>query len=224
MRRKSTGSVAEDDADDSSLIPNAAPTSLDSAGPRSRLNDSSARADRWNPQSSSRQTTSQNSPHELDRRKSSDTRPSATRSRRPSKTNWKAADLRDGQGDKDKLVQPITISLPSKDAIEADRMAEARLSPRRPRTRSPWSCSPLTLLTTALAALCLFTIMHSFTTRQLDTKGCRMSYMRPSFAKLSDFDTEHTRFASKYSVYLYREGMVDEDTKVGYMTTLTQQR
>jgi len=30
--------------------------------------------------------------------------------------------------------------------------------------------------------------------------------MRPSFAKLSDFDTEHTRFASKYSVYLYREG------------------
>ncbi len=41
-----------------------------------------------------------------------------------------------------------------------------------------------------------------------------MSYMRPSFAKLSDFDTEHTRFASKYSVYLYREGMVDEDTKV----------
>lgn len=41
-----------------------------------------------------------------------------------------------------------------------------------------------------------------------------MSYMRPSFAKLKDFDTEHTRFASKYSVYLYREEMVDEDTKV----------
>jgi len=31
--------------------------------------------------------------------------------------------------------------------------------------------------------------------------------MRPSFAKLTDFDTEHTRFASKYSVYLYREGL-----------------
>jgi glycosylphosphatidylinositol deacylase len=42
-----------------------------------------------------------------------------------------------------------------------------------------------------------------------------MSYMRPSFAKLTDFDTEHTRFASKYSIYLYREGLIDEDTKVG---------
>lgn len=41
-----------------------------------------------------------------------------------------------------------------------------------------------------------------------------MSYMRPAFAKLEDFDTEHTRFASKYSVYLYREVMVDEDTRV----------
>jgi hypothetical protein len=40
--------------------------------------------------------------------------------------------------------------------------------------------------------------------------------MRPSFAKLSDFDTEHTRFASKYSTYLYREGLIDEDTKVGW--------
>jgi hypothetical protein len=65
-----------------------------------------------------------------------------------------------------------------------------------------------------VATFCLIAIIHSFSSRQLDAKGCRMSYMRPSFAKLSDFDTEHTRFASKYSVYLYREGMVDEDTKV----------
>ncbi|KAI9807690.1 MAG: GPI inositol deacylase [Sarcosagium campestre] len=41
-----------------------------------------------------------------------------------------------------------------------------------------------------------------------------MSRMAPAFAKLSDFDTEHTRFASKYSTYLYREAGVDEDTKV----------
>lgn len=38
--------------------------------------------------------------------------------------------------------------------------------------------------------------------------------MSPAFAKLSDFDTEHTRFASKYSTYLYREQGVDEDIKV----------
>ena len=41
-----------------------------------------------------------------------------------------------------------------------------------------------------------------------------MSYMRPAFARFSDFDTEHTRFASKYSLYMYREGGVDEDTRV----------
>ena len=41
-----------------------------------------------------------------------------------------------------------------------------------------------------------------------------MSYMRAMFAPFSDFDTEHTRFASKYSLYLYREGGVDEDTRV----------
>jgi pimeloyl-ACP methyl ester carboxylesterase len=38
--------------------------------------------------------------------------------------------------------------------------------------------------------------------------------MRPAFTRFSDFDTEHTRFASKYSLYLYREGGVDEDTRV----------
>lgn len=41
-----------------------------------------------------------------------------------------------------------------------------------------------------------------------------MSYMRPYFAKYDDFDTEHTRFATKYSLYLYREGGVDEDIRV----------
>jgi hypothetical protein len=57
-------------------------------------------------------------------------------------------------------------------------------------------------------------ILRSAATRQLDPKGCRMSYMRPSYARLNDFDTEHTRFASKYSLHLYREQGVDDDTKV----------
>jgi len=41
-----------------------------------------------------------------------------------------------------------------------------------------------------------------------------MSYMRPSFVKFNDFDTEYTRLATKYSLYLYREGGIDEDPKV----------
>ncbi|KAK3709381.1 GPI inositol deacylase [Vermiconidia calcicola] len=84
----------------------------------------------------------------------------------------------------------------------------------RARMRSPWRCSLLTLATSACSILLLLAIVHSFLTRQLDPKGCAMSYMRPAFAHLSDFDTEHTRFASKYSLYLYREGGVDEDTRV----------
>ena len=85
---------------------------------------------------------------------------------------------------------------------------------KRSRPKSPWRCSLLTLLTTLGSILVLVFIVNSFFTKQLDCKGCRMSYMRPAFAKLHDFDTEHTRFASKYSVYLYRELGVDEDTKV----------
>ena len=85
---------------------------------------------------------------------------------------------------------------------------------RRPRLRSPWVSSLPSLLATLVgAAFVLFTV-QSFMTRQVDVKGCKMSYMRPGFAKFDDFDTEHTRFASKYSLYLYREGGIDEDTRV----------
>ena len=85
----------------------------------------------------------------------------------------------------------------------------------RARLRSPWSCSAITLATSAMALLLLLVIVQSFLSRQLDPKGCAMSYMRAAFAKFTDFDTEHTRFATKYSLYLYREGGIDEDTRVG---------
>lgn len=85
----------------------------------------------------------------------------------------------------------------------------------RARLRSPWACSLATLSCSAVALLLLGLIVQSFLSRQLDPKGCAMSYMRAAFAKFTDFDTEHTRFASKYSLYLYREGGIDEDTRVG---------
>lgn len=206
MRRRSSGSAAEQEGDDSPAI-----TEL-IQGPAFTariLNGDSLKF-----QSTSRQTSPQHSQSELDRRKSSDQRPPTARSRRPSNTNWKPTESRNGQIDKGRPTESTVISVSSKGAIEADKMADSRQVSRRSRLRSPWSFTPLTLGTTIIALLALASIIHSFTTRQLDNKGCRMSYMRPSFAKLSDFDTEHTRFASKYSVYLYREGMVDEDTKV----------
>ena len=41
-----------------------------------------------------------------------------------------------------------------------------------------------------------------------------MYWSRAMFIKFADFDTEHTRFASKYSLHIYREGGFDEDPKV----------
>ncbi|EPS42375.1 hypothetical protein H072_3657 [Dactylellina haptotyla CBS 200.50] len=84
---------------------------------------------------------------------------------------------------------------------------------RRPRLRSVWHCGILLLSVTLCSLFGLASIFHSSTNRQLDQKGCRMSYMRPSYARLEDFDTEHSRFASKYSLYLYREENVDDTSK-----------
>ncbi len=102
------------------------------------------------------------------------------------------------------------------DAMIDKSTGPARPFVRRPRARSPWAITFLTLSVAVLGALLLGLIFKSLVTRQfeMDPKGCRMSYMRPSYAHLGEFDTEHTRFASKYSLYLYREQGVDDETKV----------
>ena len=82
------------------------------------------------------------------------------------------------------------------------------------RSKSPWSCTLLTLACTFIGISLLLSVIHSFATRQLDPKGCHMYYSKPIFTQFADFDTEHTRFASKYSLYLYREGEFDEGPKV----------
>lgn len=112
----------------------------------------------------------------------------------------------------DEKTRP-TAAPPAKD-ITSDSMVEGQNSRWRMRLRNPWACSLSTLVATLLGFTALFLMAQSFMTRQLDTKGCEMSYMRPIFHKFDDFDTEHTRFASKYSLYLYREGGIDEDSRV----------
>ena len=211
MRRRPSGSAAEDEGEDSGANVDALPSS-EARGARSKSEENNDP----NPilHTKSPLLNSEIPSHELDRRKSTDQRPSTARSRLPNSMNWKSIETRNGQMNKSGPAESSVISVPSKDAIADDKMAESRQTTRRSRPQSPWSCSLLTFATTIISLLSLVAIIHSFTTRQLDTKGCRMSFMRPSFAKLSDFDTEHTRFASKYSVYLYREGQVDEDTKV----------
>lgn len=77
------------------------------------------------------------------------------------------------------------------------------------RSRGLWFLSILCFLVATAGVGLLVAIFRSLTTRQIEPKGCRMSYMRPSYIHFSEFDTEHTRFASKYSLYLYREQGID---------------
>lgn len=101
---------------------------------------------------------------------------------------------------------------PAKD-ITPDSMVEGHRK-RRHQLRNPWACSLWTVTACVLGFTLLATMIHSFMTRQLDPKGCEMCYMRPAFVPFPGFDTEHTRFASKYSLYLYREGGIDQDARV----------
>jgi len=155
----------------------------------------------------------------LDRRRSADKRPALAQNRRSSNVNWKPSDPRDGP-----IANPASAAYPLSSppllpanggqAREMEKAQESRFAGRRSRLRSPWAITIATLITSILGIGFLVAVLYSSVTRQLDPKGCRMSYMRPGYAKLDDFDTEHTRFASKYSLYLYREQGIDHGTKV----------
>ncbi|KAJ5099350.1 hypothetical protein N7532_006351 [Penicillium argentinense] len=84
---------------------------------------------------------------------------------------------------------------------------------RQARQRSPWSISILTAVTTFAAVALLIAIMRSFTERQVGGSGCGVPMMSPTFIRMLEFDTEHTRFASKYNLFLYREEGVDPYTQ-----------
>jgi hypothetical protein len=93
-------------------------------------------------------------------------------------------------------------------------------SPNKPNLRDgrvrirPRGCSLVSFILAAMSIAFLGLVAHSFLNLQRDPKGCKMSFMYPSYAKLSDFDTEHTRFATKYSLYLYREQKMDLSLEV----------
>ena len=64
------------------------------------------------------------------------------------------------------------------------------------------------LLTTSLIGLfTMLLIAFSFTIpfSGADSPYCKGVYMNPAYAKIRAFDSSYTRFASKYSLYLYRE-------------------
>ncbi|PKK79545.1 PGAP1-domain-containing protein [Rhizophagus irregularis] len=54
-------------------------------------------------------------------------------------------------------------------------------------------------------------IMDSFFNRQKDSKGCHVSRMYPWFIKHDNFDSEQSKFAGKYGLYLYRDRVYDSN-------------
>lgn len=109
---------------------------------------------------------------------------------------------------------PVMAPKVDEDSDDVDKVPDAKGVLRRPRSRSPWAIGLLTFLVSLVGLGFLATMLNSTATRCLDPKGCIMSYMRPSYFHLSDFDTEHTRFGGKYSLYLYRELGVEDDQEI----------
>ncbi|SPO02615.1 related to sphingosine-1-phosphate lyase [Cephalotrichum gorgonifer] len=137
--------------------------------------------------------------------------PSSTRSRRTANSNGRASQSRNGLVD-DRVFQPAKQKS-SNHHVKSSPFPHPA-SDRPGIRRGPWFTTASILLFSLLGLSLLGTVLYSLHTRQLDPNGCRMSYMRPSYIEFSDFDTEHTRFASKYSLYLYREqGVGNEKLK-----------
>jgi hypothetical protein len=100
------------------------------------------------------------------------------------------------------------------EVIQGDSIMDVHNGRRRARLHNPWSFSVLVFLILSAAVALMLTVWRSFTTRQLDPKGGSMSYMASAFVRFPEFDTEHTPFATKYNLYLYREMGLDEDPRV----------
>ncbi|KAI1344569.1 GPI inositol-deacylase [Xylariaceae sp. FL0016] len=140
-------------------------------------------------------------------------RSSSARSRTScSQVNWQLSQNRDVPERKETLA--VSSIAPDDSSSEGDKMAAWKFRNRRPRPRSPWAMSLLTLVTSIVGLALMCAVLFSSVHLQCDSKGCRMSWMSPSFIPFTDFDTEHTRFASKYSLYLYREQGIGGGPKV----------
>lgn len=138
---------------------------------------------------------------------------SATRNRISNgQLNWQQSQGRNGSAAKE---PPASAAKTSGDInTDDDKTPASKLKSGLFKPKSPWAISLWTLFTSIAGIALLISIVYSSSNLQCDPKGCRMSWMSPSFTHFSDFDTEHTRFASKYSLYLYREQGIENGHKV----------
>jgi len=139
---------------------------------------------------------------------------------------YPAAPARTPQSIDTDLSGRIQLSSRQSPSDEDDMVVEetSAILPRFPNLRDgrvrirPRVCSLVAFILAALSLAFLGLVAHSFLHLQRDPKGCKMSFMYPSYAKLNGFDTEHTRFATKYSLYLYREQKIDLSLEVKFLT------
>ncbi|KAI0444775.1 PGAP1-like protein-domain-containing protein [Xylaria telfairii] len=138
---------------------------------------------------------------------------SATRNRISNgQLNWQQSQGRNGSAAKE---PPASAAKTSGDInTDHDKTPASKLKSSLFKPKSPWAISLWTLFTSIAGIALLISIVYSSSNLQCDPKGCRMSWMSPSFIHFADFDTEHTRFASKYSLYLYREQGIENGHKV----------
>ncbi|KAI3332318.1 GPI inositol-deacylase [Xylariaceae sp. AK1471] len=150
-------------------------------------------------------------------RQSHDPPPSASAARNRisnGQLNWQQSQGRNGAGGSGN--QAVASPTKTSGDINTDdgKTPALKLRSRQFQPQSPWAVSLWTLFTSIAGIALLISIVYSSANLQGDPKGCRMSWMSPSFVPFTDFDTEHTRFASKYSLYLYREQGIDHGPKV----------
>ncbi|KKK16283.1 hypothetical protein P175DRAFT_0504604 [Aspergillus ochraceoroseus IBT 24754] len=195
MHRRSSGSPAEDDAEDPlvSRSPNEShhgPNVLDSSEkqqPRTQIARTGTSFDLR------RDTTGISTP----RSRNSSTWRTLSSSSTATLTSHEPRYL--------SAMMPLTSS----QRLSVETSPDPQHRSRSSRLRSPWESSVLTALTTVLASLLLFSIFRSFSALQTGSNGCGIPVMSPTFLRMVGFDTEHTRFASKYNLFLYREEGVD---------------
>ncbi len=145
--------------------------------------------------------------------------PSSARNRISNVNNvdWKVGQDENGSlGKASSAAHSLSVMTTSNNGvIKGGKGVDRRLNRgRHSWSHNQWAPSILTLFTTIVGIVLLYAVLGSSTKLHCDVKGCRMSYMRPSYIKFDDFDTEHTRFASKYSLYLYREQGANSGAKV----------
>lgn len=185
MHRRSSGSLVEDDAEDSLIC-------------RAPTEENNGFSYVETPEKSRPQVARTGTSFDIRR----DIGNSSTPRSRNSST-WRASPSQTSPDSKMPAMMPLTSQrLPMEASPDGPRLRHARL-------RSPWLCSILTAITTSLAVVFLLSILRSFSARQVGSNGCGIPVMSPTFIRMVGFDTEHTRFASKYNLYLYREEGVD---------------